>query len=117
LLVIFLKSKDALGKLAIVAIQIDEKTQVKRERCMCRSSNSVCVDSCIERSGGNLLAQRWDADEGLESWNLAKLGVEQRKELPEDAWNDLKRVKVKFDSLEGTLCHPQFLFKRLTLSN
>jgi hypothetical protein len=101
LLVIFLKSKEGSGKLAIVAIQIDEKTQVERERCLCRSSNSTCVDSCIERSSGNLLAQRWDADDSLGSWNLGKLGVEQRKELPEDAWSDLKRVKMKFDSLEG----------------
>jgi hypothetical protein len=37
----------------------------------------------------------------LGSWNLARLGVEQRKELPEDAWNDVKRVTIKFDSIEG----------------
>jgi hypothetical protein len=103
LLVIFLKSKEASGKLAIVAIQIDDKTKVERERCKCRTSNSKCVDSCIERSGGHLLAQRWDADQGLGSWNLAKLGVEQRKELPADAWSDVKRVTMKFDSLEGML--------------
>jgi hypothetical protein len=102
-LVIFLKSKEQSGKLAIVAIQIDDNTQVERERCLCRTSNSKCVDSCVERSGGNLLAQRWDADQGLGSWNLAKLGVEQRKELPADAWNDVKRVTMKFDSLEGML--------------
>jgi hypothetical protein len=101
LLIIFLKSKEASGKLAIVAIQIDDKTQVERERCKCRTSNSTCVDSCIECSGGYLLAQRWDADQELGGWDLAKLGVEQRKELPADAWNDVKRVTMKFDSLEG----------------
>ncbi len=107
LLVIFLKSKDASGKLAVVAIQIDDRTQVERERCLCRTSNSKCVDSCIERSGGHLLAQRWDAEGELGSWNLAKLGVEQRKELPADAWNDVKRVTMKFDSLEGMFpIHP-----------
>ena len=111
LLVIFLKSKEVTQKLAIVAIQVDEKTEVERERCGCRSSNSKCEDSCIERSGGSLLAQRWDADR-LGSWNLAKLGVEQKKELPEDAWEDLKRVKLKFDSLEGKLSLPKFLFER-----
>ena len=106
LLVIFLKSKQASGKFAMVAIQIDEKTLVERERCMCRSSRSDCRDSCIERSGGgNLLAQRWDADDGLGSWNLAKLGVHQRRELPEDAWENLKRVKLKFDTLDGKFCH------------
>ncbi len=106
LLVIFLKSKQTSGKYAIVAIQIDERTLVERERCNCRSSKSDCRDSCIERlGGGNLLAQRWDADDGLESWNLARLGVHQRKELPEDAWENLKRVKLKFDTLDGRLCH------------
>jgi hypothetical protein len=109
LLVIFLKSKEASGKLAIVAIQIDDKTQVERERCLCRTSNSKCVDSCIERSGGSLLAQRWDADQGLGSWNLGKLGMEQRKELPADAWNDVKRVTMKFKSLEGMLYHLRLL--------
>jgi hypothetical protein len=47
--------------------------------------------------------QRWDADQGLGSWNLARLGVEQRKELPEDEWNDIKRVSISFQSLEGML--------------
>jgi hypothetical protein len=49
------------------------------------------------------LVQRWDADQGLGSWNLARLGVEQRKELPEDAWDDIKRVSMSFQSLEGML--------------
>jgi hypothetical protein len=50
--------------------------------------------------------QRWDADQGLGSWNLAKLGVEQRKDLPEDGWNNVKRVSLKFGSLEGRLFLP-----------
>ncbi|KAH8594198.1 hypothetical protein B0O99DRAFT_742105 [Bisporella sp. PMI_857] len=100
LLVIFLKSKDASAKLSIVAIQIDDATEVKRERCDCRTSNSKCRSSCVERADGYLLCQRWDADQGLGSWNLAKLGVEQRKELPADAWHDVKRVTMNFQSLE-----------------
>ncbi|PVH72776.1 hypothetical protein DL98DRAFT_595662 [Cadophora sp. DSE1049] len=100
LLVIFLKGKDASAKLAIVAIQMDDKTEVKRERCGCRSSNSNCRSSCIERSDGPLMVQRWDADQGLGSWNLAKLGVEQRKELPADAWNDVRRVSLNFEKTE-----------------
>jgi hypothetical protein len=103
LLVIFLKSRDASVKLALAAIEIDDNTEVKRERCGCRTSDSQCRVSCIERSDGYLLAQRWDADQGLGSWNLAKLGTEQRKELPEDAWENVKRVSMKFDSMEGKL--------------
>jgi hypothetical protein len=101
LLVIFLKSQEASAKLAIAAIQIDDNTVVKRERCDCRRSHNQCRVSCIERREGYLLAQRWDADQGLGSWNLARLGVEQRKELPEDAWNNVKRVTMKFESIAG----------------
>jgi hypothetical protein len=41
--------------------------------------------------------------QGLGSWNLAKLDIEQRKELPEDAWNNVKTVSLKFNSLEGII--------------
>ena len=102
LLVIFLKSQDDSANLATVAIQMDDLTEVMRERCQCRNANSKCRISCIERSGSNLLIQRWNADQGLMSWNVAKLGQEQRKELPQDAWNNVKRVSFKFDSFEGT---------------
>ena len=27
--------------------------------------------------------------------------MEQRKELPEDAWNNVKRVSMKFEKMEG----------------
>ncbi|EPE33328.1 hypothetical protein GLAREA_06340 [Glarea lozoyensis ATCC 20868] len=100
LLVIFLKSQDSSAKLALAAIQIDDKTEVKRERCQCRTSNSKCRISCIERSDGFLHAQRWDADQGLMSWNLAQVGTEQRKDLPANAWNNVKRVSMSFDCLE-----------------
>ena len=101
MLVIFLKSQDESAKLALVAIQMDDLTEVVRERCQCRNSNSKCLISCIERSGGNLLIQRWNADQGLKSWNLAKLGQEQRKELPHDSWDNVKRVSLTFDRYEG----------------
>jgi len=102
LLVIFLKSQDETANLATVAIQMDDLTQVMRERCQCRNANSDCRISCIERSSGNLMIQRWNADQGLLSWNLAMLGQEQRKELPQYAWNSVKRVSFKFESFEGT---------------
>jgi hypothetical protein len=92
------------GKLAIVTIQINDQTRVERERCGYRAPNNTCVYSHIERSGANLLAQRWDADQGLGSWNLSKLGVDQRKELPAAARNDVKRMKLKFDCFEGRMC-------------
>jgi hypothetical protein len=103
MLVIFLKSRDASAKLAIAALQIDDKTGIELERCGCRTGNSQCRISCIERSGSSVILQRWDADHGLGSWNLAKLGVEQRNDPPENSWKDVKRVSLKFDNAEGIL--------------
>jgi hypothetical protein len=101
LLVIFLKSREAPSKLSIVAIQIDNHTSVKRERCECYNSHSSCRISCVERErGGSLLAQRWDSDAGLHSWNLAALGESQRKES-QDLWPNLRRVSMKFEKMEG----------------
>lgn len=102
MLVIFLKSRDNTARLAIVAIQIDDATAVNYGRCDCHSASSQCRSSCIERKGGYLSAQRWDAGDRLENWNLAKLGMQQRKELPADSWEGLKRVSFKFQSREGT---------------
>jgi hypothetical protein len=101
LLVIFLKSRDAPTKFALVAIQIDDNTEVKRERCGCRGKDSQCLDSCIERADGFLRVQRWDATQGLSSWNLASLGVDQRKELPHNVYRDVKRVTIRFESVAG----------------
>jgi hypothetical protein len=100
LLVIFLKSRDSSAKLSLVAIQIDDKTAVERERCTCTSSSSQCRISCVEREGGNLVAQRWDADDGLSSWNLARIGLNQRSERG-DKWENVRRVSLKFEKMEG----------------
>jgi hypothetical protein len=104
LLVLFLKSKDPRAKLAMVAIEIDDLTAVKRERCKCRTANSRCTVSCIERSKGFLLAQRLDADHGLSSWNVAALGSEQRSDVSDYSWNNLTRVSLMFQSMEGKPC-------------
>jgi hypothetical protein len=103
LLVMFLKSRDSSAKLSIVAVQIDSHTSVIRERCECYSSHSTCRTSCVERSkGGSLLAQRWEADSGLTSFNAAKLGEHQRKE-GENIWPNLRRVSLRFEKMEGTV--------------
>lgn len=100
MLVIYLKSKHPEARLSLVALELDFDTMVNRERCNCRSSNTQCRTSCIERTQGHLLAQRWDTDGSLASWDLAKLGVEQRKE-GENRWKNVKRVTFKFETWEG----------------
>jgi hypothetical protein len=109
MLVIFLKSRDASSKLSVVAIQIDNHTNVKRERCDCYNSHSECRISCLERDmGKSLLAQRWDSDSGTAGWNLANVGEWQRKE-GENRWPNLRRVSMKFEKMEGksSLLHLQ----------
>lgn len=100
MLVIYLKSRDPSAKLSLVAIQIDDATSVKRDRCDCRSSSSHCRISCLERTNEPLLVQRWNADNSLASWNLAKLGLEQRNDF-EYGWEKVKRVSFKFEKWEG----------------
>ena len=103
LLVIFLKSMDDRDRRATVAIEIDDTTVVKRERCKCRTANSRCPVSCIERSKGHLIAQRWNADQSERNWNVAALGMEQRKPPPDHSWNNLARISIAFQSMEGKL--------------
>ncbi|QDS77829.1 hypothetical protein FKW77_006177 [Venturia effusa] len=99
LLVMFLKGRDAVAKLSIVAVEIDHNTAVKRERCECYNSHSSCRTSCVEQDrGGILRAQRWDA-ESLAAWDVAKVGEWQRKE-GEKVWPNLRRVSMKFEKME-----------------
>jgi hypothetical protein len=100
MLVIFLKSKGSPHNISIVAIQVDEATNVERERCDCRSSNSKCRITCLERKSGYLLAQRWEAESKLSSFNIAKLGIEQKMDN-ENGWDKVKRVSLKFDIWES----------------
>jgi hypothetical protein len=100
LLVIFLKSRDSSAKLSLVAIQIDDRTAVERERCKCRTSNSQCRTSCVERKRSDLVARRWYADDGLSGWNLARLGLDQRSESG-GKFENVQRVSLTFEKMEG----------------
>ncbi|KAJ4347249.1 uncharacterized protein N0V89_011189 [Didymosphaeria variabile] len=109
LLVIFLKSKDATAKLALVAIELDDITSIMQERCNCRTAKSKCTVSCIERAKGSLLAQRWNADRGLSSWNVAALGMEQRTSPSDADWHNITRISLRFQSMEGLFVVPSFI--------
>lgn len=86
-LVLFLKHPDS-GQLSFLTIELDERTRVEANSCDCRSSKRSCSISVLERSGTPLLAHRYYATSGLNSWNLAAVG---------DHWStsDTKAVKVK----------------------
>ncbi|KAF2272401.1 uncharacterized protein EI97DRAFT_484086 [Westerdykella ornata] len=72
-LVLFLKEKEQ-GLLSFLAIELDERTFVNPFSCECGSRGKTCTVSVIERSEKPLLARRYYAREGLNSWNLAALG-------------------------------------------
>jgi hypothetical protein len=72
-LVLFLKQRDT-GQLSFLMVELDERTKVEANSCDCRSSKKTCSISVLERSERPLLAQRYYAKGGLNSWNLAILG-------------------------------------------
>jgi len=74
LLVVFLKQPDT-GQLSFLAIELDERTKIEPKSCDCRSTKAGCTVSVLERSGTPLLARRFYAEKGLNSWNLAAVGA------------------------------------------
>jgi hypothetical protein len=72
-LVLFLKHSDS-GQLSFLVIELDERTKVEANSCDCRSAKRTCSISVLERSGAPMLARRYYATSGLNSWNLAALG-------------------------------------------
>jgi hypothetical protein len=101
MLVLYLKSKDQKGTLSIVTVQIDDQTFINSESCHCNRKKSTCLISAIERRKNNLLAQRYVADQGLNSWDIAAIGTRRRQELPVAAWAKLKRISIKFKQVAG----------------
>ncbi|KAF2457314.1 hypothetical protein BDY21DRAFT_286239 [Lineolata rhizophorae] len=112
MVVIFSKAKDAAGTLSITTIQLDDGTAVNPERCNCRKASSSCNITAIEQAKGekSLMAQRYEAQQGYFDWDIARLGVTRRKELPDAAWSKLKRVSITFvdhrqrDQFGGSMC-------------
>lgn len=73
LLVLFLKLSDT-GQLSFLVIELDDRTKIEPNSCDCRSTKKSCAISVLERSGTPLLARRFYARNGLNSWNLAAIG-------------------------------------------
>lgn len=96
LLVIFFKANDSPGSLSVMAVQIDDATNVERERCSCWSANSKCQVSCLERAGGHLIVQRWEAGDDLSRFNIAKSGMDSGHH-----WSRVSRLSLNFDNWES----------------
>lgn len=73
LLVLYLK-QPKIGQLSFLVIELDERTKIEPNSCNCRSFKKACAVSVLERSGTPLLARRFYAKSGLNSWNLAAIG-------------------------------------------
>ncbi|KAF2004028.1 hypothetical protein P154DRAFT_617287 [Amniculicola lignicola CBS 123094] len=83
LLVLFLKSSspEAPDLLSFLVIELDELTHINPTSC-CRSHKNGCTASMLERSGQPLLARRYYAHTGLNSWNLAALAPSENRVTP-----------------------------------
>ncbi|CAO2652591.1 Nn.00g008740.m01.CDS01 [Neocucurbitaria sp. VM-36] len=73
LIVLFLRQPDT-AQLSFLVIELDERTKIEPNSCDCRSTKKACAISVLERSGTPLLARRFYASNGLNSWNLAAIG-------------------------------------------
>ncbi|KAH7389906.1 hypothetical protein BKA66DRAFT_440175 [Pyrenochaeta sp. MPI-SDFR-AT-0127] len=73
LLVLLLK-QSGTGQLSFLVVELDERTKIESKSCDCRSPKKACAISVLERSGSPLLARRFYAKNGLNSWNLAAIG-------------------------------------------
>ncbi|OAX83778.1 hypothetical protein ACJ72_01862 [Emergomyces africanus] len=97
-LVIFSRSSVGANELAITSIKIDDKTAVNAERCDCRKANSLCAITAIEQAKGKLYleAQRFVAKDGIEDFDVGKLGFARRKEYSHAEFKGLKRISISF---------------------
>lgn len=71
-LVLFLKEMEH-GVLSFLVVELDENTHINPIACEC-GLKKRCNASVLERGGKPLLARRFYARAGLNSWNLAALG-------------------------------------------
>ncbi|KAJ9645211.1 hypothetical protein H2199_003217 [Coniosporium tulheliwenetii] len=98
LLVLYLKGQDSEDDDSLAAIHIDRDTVVNRS---------------IEQNMAKkpIVAQRYNAGDDLNKLNLALLGMEQRKELPDSQWKNLTRLTFDFTNTAdrkrfcGWSCH------------
>lgn len=72
-LVLFLKECET-GLLSFLVLDLDESTFVNPMSCDCGSKKKKCRTSVLERVKMPLLARRFYAREGLNSWNLTAAG-------------------------------------------
>jgi hypothetical protein len=103
MLVLFTKSQRADETLSIIAIQIDHDTEVNPERCECRRKQASCCDVAIERKQGsaNLLAQRYQSNEGLLGYDVARLSATKRHDLLDNEWDNVQRISIRFANPNG----------------
>jgi hypothetical protein len=99
-LVLSLKHTDT-GQLSFLMIELDERTKIEPNSCDCRNSKKACSVSVLERSGTPLLAHRFYAKSGLNSWNLAALGEHWSKtDANAVRVRDMYWVRVGFNTEE-----------------
>jgi hypothetical protein len=118
LLVLFLQSTNPNeDHLALVAVELDEETAIKRELCQCGLADANCRVACMQQKNAHFLsAQRFDAGTDLNQMNLEFLSINQRKELPHAAWRKVNRLSFTFANADG-MTFANALFRRNTFAD
>lgn len=104
-MIVFFTQDCETKRLALVAVEVNEYTQVNPDRCNCRKSGTdgaSCTIAAIEQEKGmmNLTARRFECRDGDGDidWNLAKLALSRQgeKEYAGAAWKDVRRISITF---------------------
>ncbi|KAH6668963.1 hypothetical protein B0J14DRAFT_657971 [Halenospora varia] len=110
------ESKKTEKSLSFLGVEIDESTDITPSACNCRKDPQTCMRVVIQRSGSGvstLVSFRHDASSDLEQWNLASMGLSQRKSLP-DSKERLSWVAVDFPTL-GDKVNFEQTFRKLRI--
>ncbi|EFQ31978.1 hypothetical protein CGRA01v4_13160 [Colletotrichum graminicola] len=102
-MLVFFTRNPKTGKPAMVAVDIDEDTQVNPDRCNCRRSGrdgSSCQIAAIEQDQGNMdmSVRRFESRDSDVDWNVAKLALGRRgeREYADAVWKDVRRISIWF---------------------
>jgi len=102
MLVLFTRNTKT-GKPAMVAVDIDEGTEVNPDRCNCRRAGrdgSSCQFAAIEQDQGDtdMSVRRFESRDSDVDWNVARLALGRRgeREYADAVWKDVRRISIQF---------------------
>ncbi|KAK2055404.1 hypothetical protein LY76DRAFT_520520 [Colletotrichum caudatum] len=102
-MLVFFTQNTKTRKPSMVAVDIDEDTEVNPDRCNCRRSGRdglSCHIAAIEQNQGNvdMSVRRFESRDGDVDWNVARLALGRRgeEEYADAAWKNVRRISIWF---------------------